>query len=68
MGIIDLNGQKIEVTDLIAAIKQTDLFKNYRHEPPDPKADKILQAYWKNVHDKLLQLQLNKNHNEQLGK
>jgi hypothetical protein len=67
MKITDLNGQKIKVTDLIAAIRQAETFKDYHHEPPRPKMDKRRQAYWTDIYNKLMNLktQLNQKHHEQ---
>lgn len=67
MKITDLNGQEIKVTDLIAAIRQAETFKDYHHEPPRPEMDKSRQAYWTDIYNKLLNLQtqLNKKQHEQ---
>lgn len=55
MTIIDLNGCFIQVTDLDFAIEQTEYFKDAHHIPPVPY-DKIRQAYWTDMHNKLLDL------------
>lgn len=57
MNITDLNGNNIEVTDLREAIKQAAFFKGFCTEPPKPIADERVQAYWKDIHKKLLALQ-----------
>lgn len=55
MKIRDKKGKWIEVTDLKKAIQQTGWFKEYQHDPPTEN-DKILQAYWADMHEKLLAL------------
>lgn len=50
--IRDLNGRRIEVTDLAKAIKQTGWYKEYQHDPPTP-SDKERKAYWRDMHEKL---------------
>lgn len=53
--ITDLNGCKIEVTNLDEAIEQTKFFKDCHHVPPI-ESDKERQAYWTDMHQKLLEL------------
>ena len=63
--ITDLEGCRIEVTDLDKAIKQTDFFKDCHHIPP-VESDKERQAYWGDMYEKLtvLKKQLNQQENE----
>lgn len=57
MHITDNNGQMIKVTDLSAAIKQTALFKDYRHKDAEScKQDDELKIYWTDLYTKLLKL------------
>ncbi len=54
MYIIDSNGQRIEVRDVNTAIKQTELFVDFRHEDKEFKRlDEVLHAYWQDVLNKL---------------
>ena len=56
--ITDLDGKRIEVTNLRKAIKQAAAFKEYRHIGTTfRQLDKKLCAYWTDLHEKLLQLQ-----------
>lgn len=55
MKIRDINGKTIEVTDLKKAIQQTGWYKEYRHVPM-VESDRERQAYWKDLHEKLLLL------------
>ncbi|MDX9883099.1 MAG: 3-isopropylmalate dehydratase [Prolixibacteraceae bacterium] len=57
MKITDRNGQEIEVTDLAAAIAQARCFRGFHHVPPNPVTDKKRQAYWADIHCKLIRLQ-----------
>ena len=59
--ITDLNGLRKEVTDLDKAIEQAEYFKDCHHVPP-VESDKERQAYWADMHEKLIALkeQLNK--------
>lgn len=57
MKITDVNGKKIDVTNIAAAIEQAEYFKDCYHEPPDLIADEKLQTYWTDLHNKLLKLQ-----------
>lgn len=57
MHITDLNNYVIKVTDLEAAIRQAEEFKNYQHENPDFRSgDHQRQLYWADLHRKLLNL------------
>lgn len=59
MYIKDLSGNKIEITNLAEAIAQTNLFKDLRHinhSPEIQKSDDEKQAYWRDVHQKLMWL------------
>lgn len=55
MTIVDINGEKIEVTDLEKAIDLADYFKDAHHVPM-VEMDKIRQAYWKDIFLKLMEL------------
>lgn len=55
MKVRDKNGQCIEVTDLKKAIQQASWYKTYQHNPP-VESDKERQAYWADMHEKLLAL------------
>ena len=55
MKIRDKNGNWIEVTDLKKGIWQTGWYKEYQHNPP-VESDKERQAYWADIHEKLLAL------------
>lgn len=55
MKIIDLNGCKIQVTDLDKAIEQAEFFKDAHHIPP-VESDQERQAYWGDVYGKLMAL------------
>lgn len=58
MEIIDLNNKPIVVTDLKGAIQQAKMFAQYRHNDTSySKSDDELNAYWKDMHEKLLALQ-----------
>ncbi|WP_268223542.1 hypothetical protein [Sinomicrobium oceani] len=58
MYITDSNGKQITITDLKAAIERAKAFKTYRHENPGfAELDDMLQHYWTDVYEKLLQLQ-----------
>lgn len=56
MKIRDKKGNLITVTDLQEAIEQAAYFKDAHHVPPVP-SDKERQAYWTDMHTKLLKLQ-----------
>jgi hypothetical protein len=62
MKIIDKDGNWIEVTDLVKAIRQTGWFKKYRHDPP-MESDRERQEYWANMHKKLKAIKENNNSN-----
>jgi len=54
MEIIDLDSNKITVTDLDEALKQAQMFKNFRHADKAYKAlDKKLKRYWRDIYIKL---------------
>ncbi|MDR3008636.1 MAG: hypothetical protein LBV59_11920 [Sphingobacterium sp.] len=55
MKIIDLNGFAIVVDDLEKAIDFADYFKDAHHIPM-VETDKIRQAYWKDIFEKLMEL------------
>lgn len=55
MKIIDLNGDSIVVDDLEKAIDLADYFKDAHHVPM-VAMDKIRQAYWKDIYEKLIEL------------
>lgn len=55
MKIRDNKGNWIEVTDLKKAIRQTGWYKEYQHNPP-VESDKERQAYWADMHGKLIDL------------
>jgi hypothetical protein len=57
MKITDCNGQEIEVTALAAAIGQACCFRDFHHVPLNPVTDKKRQAYWTDIHRKLVGLQ-----------
>lgn len=62
MNITDLHGQVLTVTDIEKAIRQAALFKTLQHEGKRTdevkQADAERQQYWADLHEKLLQLQL----------
>ncbi|HRB71479.1 MAG TPA: 3-isopropylmalate dehydratase [Flavobacterium sp.] len=60
MKVTDLNGCDLEVTDLENAIEKTGWYKEYQHIPP-VESDKQRQAYWSDLHDKLLKLKEQQN-------
>ncbi|WP_461791395.1 hypothetical protein [Pedobacter sp.] len=51
----DLNGFEIEVTDLDGALEQTELMKEFRHDPPKV-LDEQRKLYWLDLYNKLLEL------------
>lgn len=58
MHIIDLNGNKIEVTDLPLAIMQADDYRHYTLTDPDAQEFAMKQkVYWEDVYLKLLLLE-----------
>lgn len=58
MHIIDINGKRIEITDLAVAIKQATMFADMQHEDETFKGiDESLKIYWKDVLMKLQHLQ-----------
>ena len=58
--IIDLYGQRKEVTDLDKAIAQAENFKDMHHIPP-VESDKERQKYWRDIYKKLVQLKSKEN-------
>jgi|GEM_PF-1775456 len=57
--IRDLNGQRIEVTDLEEALSKSKLFKGFRHvnAPAEATAaDDERQRYWTDIHNQLIVL------------
>ncbi|MBN8785828.1 3-isopropylmalate dehydratase [Elizabethkingia anophelis] len=62
MKIRDKKGEWIEVTDLKKAIQQAGWYKEYQHDPPT-ESDKERQAYWADMHEKLLELKAKHTHN-----
>lgn len=58
MQVYDLEGKRLTVTDLAKAIEQASMFMNFSHvDPSFAQVDKHLQAYWSDLHDKLVALQ-----------
>ena len=58
MNIIDLDGNKIEVTDLQLAIMQADDYRHYQLSGSIHIAfNRKQQAYWDDVYQKLLLLE-----------
>ena len=59
MYVLDLDGKAVKVTDLAGAIEQAGQFKGYKHEDPAfAGLDQRLNAYWHDLYEKLLQLQM----------
>lgn len=57
MHINDINGKRIEVTNLSEAIKQAAMFAHMQHaDKCFKKMDKDLKIYWKDVLNKLNEL------------
>ena len=55
MKITDLNGCLIEVTDLDEAIQISSDYKQYKHEDKSfSDFDKRQNAYWTDIHKKLI--------------
>ena len=62
MHITDLNGCKIEVTDLDKAIEVTTRYRQYEHlNDGFSKQDKQLNRYWTDMNEKLKKLQQKQN-------
>jgi len=64
MHITDLDGKKIVVTDLEAAIVQSEMFMGFTHTDANPQqvlADEERKRYWTDMNQKLLQLQSKNN-------
>lgn len=58
MQITDLNGCRIEVTDLKEAIKMAGQYKQYRHEDKSfSEFDNRQKEYWTDLYDKLITIQ-----------
>jgi hypothetical protein len=53
MYIIDLDGEKITITDLTLAIMQADDYRHYRVEKP-AAYESHLYDYWEDFYQKLL--------------
>ena len=54
MHINDMNGQRIEVTNLEEAISQASMFTDMKHEDASfSKLDDQLKIYWKDILNKL---------------
>jgi hypothetical protein len=57
MEIIDLDGKAIKVMDLDLAILQADDYRHYCHaDPVHAEQDRVLQAYWQDVYEKLIRM------------
>lgn len=57
MRVTDLNGCKIEVTNLDGAIQITAEYKEYEHTSKEfSELDKRLKRYWTDMYGKLLKL------------
>ncbi|MDB5143426.1 MAG: hypothetical protein JWQ66_2139 [Mucilaginibacter sp.] len=58
MHIIDLNGNKIGITDLQLAIMQADDYRHYTISAPEAQEFSAKQkAYWEDAYQKLLLLE-----------
>lgn len=58
--ITDILGQRIEVTDLTAAIAQCEMYAGWDMDPPRYVAEGVTcQQYWQDAHQKLLKLTKN---------
>lgn len=58
MNITDIDGKSITVTNLKAAIKEAGQYMGYSHISPEFRDfDRKQNAYWSDLHKKLLQLQ-----------
>jgi hypothetical protein len=54
MSIVDINGEKIEVTNLDEAIKQAAMFSTLKHDDKTfENTDKALNNYWQDMLNKL---------------
>lgn len=57
MKITDLDGKLMQVIDLDLALLQADDFRHYKHtDKKFAQLDRELNAYWKDVYQKLLKL------------
>jgi len=55
--ITDIFGQRIEVTDLPAAIAQCEMYAGWDMDPPKYVAEGVTcQQYWQDAYEKLLRL------------
>jgi hypothetical protein len=62
MHVKDLDGKRVEVTDLHKALEQASMFKQFRHDDTSFKElDDRLNAYWSDLHDKLVALHKEQN-------
>lgn len=58
MSVTDINGKKIEVTNLDKAIEQATMFSSMKHEDINFRnTDKVLNTYWNDMLNKLKRLQ-----------
>ncbi len=72
MQITDSLGEVITVTDLKASIEQVEEFMTYRHvdadtQPSLKRLDQRRYNYWKDIHEKLLQLQTELNNRNEIS-
>jgi hypothetical protein len=63
MKVTDRNGVALKVTDLEKAIRQAHDFKDRHHIPP-LAGDEERQDYWSDLHQKLLNLKKEKDHEQ----
>lgn len=62
MKVTDLNGFVLTVTDLDEAINQADLFKGFAHTNKSYNDfDARQQAYWEDLHTKLVSIERKRN-------
>lgn len=60
MIIVDMNGERIDVTNLDEAIKQAAMFSSLKHDDKTfENTDKSLNNYWQDVLHKLKALRNN---------
>ena len=69
MYIIDSLGMVITITDLKGSIEMVEWFLSYRHGDADlypslKRFDDLRHFYWKDIHEKLLQLQQESDNHE----
>lgn len=60
MKVKDIHGQFLEITDLDKAIRQTEIFKDYKHDKGFENFNNQQKAYWTDLHKKLLILKQQK--------